>query len=206
MARGDVARGKRIAAEQDAWIAFEDEAGQSLTPPRARTWGHRGCTPVVRVRGRGSGRVSMAGMTCYKIGERSRLFYSVREYTGRKDQPKGFGWRDFRDLAIRARLQLGGRIVLIWDNVRLHLTRQLREFIAANADWLTVVQLPTHAPDLNPTEGIWSLVKRDIGNLAAADITEVTSAVKHRLKSIQYQPHLIDGCLAGTGLTLEERS
>jgi hypothetical protein len=42
-------------------------------------------------------------MTCYKPGERSRLFYSVREYTGRKDQPKGFGWRDFRDLLIRAR-------------------------------------------------------------------------------------------------------
>jgi len=49
----------------------------------------------------------------------------------------------------------------------------LREFIAASADWLTVVQLPTYAPDLNPTKGIWSLVKPDIGNLAAADITEV---------------------------------
>jgi transposase len=67
-----------------------------------------------------------------------------------------------------------------------------------------VVQLPTYAPDLNPTEGIWSLVKRDIGNLAAADITEVTTAVKHRLKSLQYQQSLIDGCLTGTGLTLDE--
>jgi transposase len=144
----------------------------------------------------------MAAMTCYKPGKRSRLFYSVREYTGRKDQPKGFGWRDFRDLAIRARIQLDGPIVLVWDNVRLHLTRQLREFIAANASWLTVVQLPTYAPDLNPTEGIWSLVKRDVGNLAATDITEVTAAVKRRLKSLQYQPRLIDGCLAGTGLVL----
>jgi transposase len=204
MAGGDVAAGKRIAAEQNAWIVFEDEAGQSLTAPRARTWGRCGCAPLVRVRGRGCGRVSTAATTYYKPGERSRLFYSVREYTGRKDQPKGFGWRDFRDLAIRARLQLGDPIVLIWDNVRLHLTRQLREFIAANAEWLTVVQLPTYAPDLNPTEGIWSLVKRDIGYLAAADITEVTTAVKRLLKSLQYQPSLIDGCLTGTGLTLDE--
>ncbi|MFF3313849.1 transposase [Streptomyces sp. NPDC002952] len=44
-------------------------------------------------------------------------------------------------------------IVLIWDNVRLHLSKPLREFIDANAEWLTVVQLPTYAPDLNPTEG-----------------------------------------------------
>jgi hypothetical protein len=26
------------------------------------------------------------------------------------------------------------------------------------AEWLTVFQLPAHAPDLEPTEGIWALV------------------------------------------------
>ncbi|MFD7735871.1 transposase [Kitasatospora phosalacinea] len=145
-----------------------------MTPPRARTWGRIGWTPVVRVRGRGSGRVSMAGMACYKPGERSRLIYAIREYRGRKGEPKGFGWRDFRALIVRARVQLGGPIVLVWDNVRLHLTAGMREFIDANAEWLTVFQLPTYAPDLNPTEGVWSLVKRDIGNLAAADFGQIT--------------------------------
>jgi len=38
-----------------------------------------------------------------------------------------------------------------------------------------VFQLPTYAPDLNPQEGIWSLVKRDIGNLAAADLSQNTA-------------------------------
>ncbi|WP_239010339.1 transposase [Streptomyces sp. 769] len=60
-------------------------------------------------------------------------------------------------------MQLGGPIVLVWDNVRLHLTAGLREFIAANADRLTVFQLSAYAADLNPQEGIWSLVKRAIG-------------------------------------------
>lgn len=114
-----------------------------MTPPRARTWGRIGRTPVVKVRGRGSGRVSMAGMACYKPGEQSRLIYAIREYQGRKNEPKGFGWRDFRDLIVRARIQLGGPIVLVWDNVRLHLTAGMREFIDANAEWLTVFQLPT---------------------------------------------------------------
>ncbi|MFE7301321.1 hypothetical protein [Streptomyces sp. NPDC057579] len=40
------------AAALDAWIVFEDEAGFSMTPPRANTWSRRGQTPVVRVRGR----------------------------------------------------------------------------------------------------------------------------------------------------------
>ncbi|MEU5480519.1 transposase [Streptomyces mirabilis] len=148
-----------------------------MMPPRARTWGRIGQTRVVRVRGRGSGRVSMAGMPCYKPGERSRLISSVREYNGRKDQPKGFGRRDFRDLLVRAHIQLGGPIVLVWDNVRIHLPAPLREFIAANADWLTVFQLPTNATDLNPQGGVWSLVKRDIGNLAAANLSQITRAV-----------------------------
>jgi hypothetical protein len=51
---------------------------------------------------------------------------------------------------------------------------------------------------------VWSLVKRDIGNLAAANLGEITRAAKRRLKKLQYRPHLIDGCLAGTGLVLGE--
>ncbi|WP_455711024.1 IS630 family transposase [Streptomyces hydrogenans] len=203
MEEGRLAAGKSTAAACNGWIVFEDEASQSMTPPRARTWGRIGQTPVVRVRGWGAGRVSMAGMTCYRPGERSRLIYAVREYRGRKDEPKGFGWRDFRDLLVRARIQLGGPIVLVWDNVRLHLTKPLREFIDANATWLTVFQLPTYAPDLNPQEGIWALVKRDIGNLAAADLGQITRVVKRRLKQIQYRPDLVDSCLAGTGLIMD---
>ncbi|WP_456303116.1 IS630 family transposase [Streptomyces mirabilis] len=200
---GDLAAGKSTAAACDGWIVFEDEAGQSMTPPRARSWGRRGRTPVVCVRGRGSGRVSMAGLSCYKPGKRSRMFYSVREYRGRKGEPKGIGWRDLRDLLVRAHIQLGGPIVLVWDNLRMHLVEPLREFIADHADWLTVFQLPSYSPDLNPQEGIWSLVKRDIGNLAAADLGQIARAVKRRLKQIQYRPELVDGCLVGVDLIMD---
>ncbi|MGK3944939.1 hypothetical protein [Streptomyces sp. RP5T] len=80
----------------------------------------------------------MTGMVCFKPGRRSRLIYAIRQYRGRKDEPKGFGWRDFRDLVVRAWIQLEGPIVLVWDNVRLPLTAGVKEFIKANAEWLTV--------------------------------------------------------------------
>jgi transposase len=102
--------------------------------------------------------------------------------------PKGFGSRDFRDLLVRARIQLGGPIVLVRANVRIHLTTDLREFFAANTDWLTVFQLPAYAPDLNPREGVWSLVQNDLGNLAAADLGQITRTVKRKLKALQYRP------------------
>ena len=93
--------------------------------------------------------------------------------------------------------------MLVRDNVRLHLTAGMRELIAGNAEWLTVFQLPTYAPDLNPQEDIWSLAKRDIGNLAAADLGQITRAVKRRLKQIQYRPELVDGCLTETWLIMD---
>ena len=64
MAEGGVAGGKTVAAERDAWLCFEDEAGHTLRPPKARTWGRRGHTPQVPVSGKGSGRVSVAGLVC----------------------------------------------------------------------------------------------------------------------------------------------
>lgn len=60
-----MAAGGMTAAALGAYIVFEDEAGFSMTPPRARTWGRRGHTPVVRVRGRSWRRWSIAAMRCY---------------------------------------------------------------------------------------------------------------------------------------------
>ena len=54
-----------------------------------------------------------------------------------------------------------------------------------------------------PTEGIWSLLKRSMANFAAADLDSLVRIIKRKLKKIQYRPHLIDGCLAATGLKIE---
>jgi len=46
-------------------------------------------------------------------------------------------------------------------------------------------------------------IERDVGNLAAADLGEITRVAKRRLKQIQYHPDLVDGCLTGTGLIMD---
>ena len=65
-------------------------------------------------------------------------------------------------------------------------------------------RLPAYAPDLNPVEGVWSVLKRGVlANLAVASFANLVQVIRHGLKKIQYQPRLIEGCLAGTGLILE---
>lgn len=85
---------------------LEDEAGFSMTPPRARTWGRRGHTPVVHVRGRSRRRTSVAALCCYKPGESARLIYRPRHYLLLKGARKSFSWQDYRDLLVRAHIQL----------------------------------------------------------------------------------------------------
>ena len=40
-------------------------------------------------------------------------------------------------------------------------------------------------------------------NFAATDLNGLVRIIKRKLKKIQYRPHLIEGCLAPTGLTLD---
>ena len=192
-----------MARDLGAYVCFEDEAGQGLRPPKGRTWAPRGARPVVRVRGAGGGRVSIAGVACYRPGDRPHLFYQLRIYRRRKGEAKGFTWQDYRDLIIAAHRELSAPLVWIWDNLNIHLAPELAEFAAQNKDWLRICRLPAYAPELNPAEGIWSLLKRAMANFAAADLDGLVRIIKRKLRKIQYRPHLIDGCLAGTGLKIE---
>ena len=184
-----MARYKRTARDLGAYVCFEDEAGQGLRPPKGRTWARRGARPVVRVRGAGGGRVSIAGVVCYRPGDRPHLFYQLRAYRRRKGEPKGFTWADYRDLIIAAHRQLAAPMVWVWDNLNIHLAPELADFAQENAAWLRIYRLPAYAPDLNPAEGIWSLLKRSIANFAAADVDSLIRIVKRKLKKIQYRPH-----------------
>lgn len=197
-----MASGKRLAAARGAWICFQDEAGQTLRPPKAKTWARRGRTPVVGVSGKGSGRVSIAGLVCLKHGQRGRFVWRTITHRGRKGERSSFSETDYAALLDQVHQRLGAPIILVWDNLNTHVSAAMRTLIAAR-DWLTVVRLPAYAPDLNPTEGAWAHLKRGLGNLAVRGVEHLAQVVKQRLRHIQREPDLIAGFLAQTGMTLE---
>jgi transposase len=147
----------------------------------------------------GGGRVSIAGVVCYRPGDRPHLFYQLLACRRRKGEPKGFTWSGYRDLILTAHRNLAAPLIWCRDNLNIHLAPHLAAFAAENEDWLRVCHLPAYAPELNPAEGIWSLLKRAMANFAAADVDGLTRIIKRKLKKIQYRPHLI----TGTGLTIE---
>lgn len=194
-----MASGKRTARRLGAWIVFADESGLSLKPARARTWAPRGHTPIVTVSGRRGRKISIAGLAAYRTGHRPRLIYRLLTHTGRKGAPKSFTETHFAALLDAAHQQLGAPILLLWDGLPQHKSARMRALIAARR-WLRVYPLPALAPELNPTETIWSSLKRSMANLAPGSIKDLARITRNRIKSMQYQPELITGFFASTGL------
>lgn len=157
---------------------------------------------MVGVSGRGSGRVSMAGVIAVRPGLRTRLCFRLHIYHGRQRERKGFHEADYIALLRSVHAQLRAPLIVVWDNINHHVSAVMREFIEAT-EWVTVVQLPAYAPELNPAEGVWSHCKRRLGNLAACGVDQLAAIVRSRLKSLQYRPGLLDGFFAETGLVIE---
>ena len=198
MAGGHLAGHKSTAADLGAWLCFQDESGQGLRPPKGRTWGRRGRTPVVTVTGGHDTRVSLAALIATRPGSCPRMIYRTHR-ARRGDKRKGFTETDYARFLDAAHQQLNGPIVLVWDNLNTHTSRAMAELIAAR-DWLTVCQLPSYASELNPVEPVWSNLKRSLANLIKHDIGQLTALVKARLRRMQYRPGLLEGFLAKTRL------
>jgi hypothetical protein len=74
-----LARSKKNARRQRAWLLFEDESGLSTQPVVRRTWAPRGETPVVIHPFRYWERLSVAAALAFRWdGRRSRLFFQTR--------------------------------------------------------------------------------------------------------------------------------
>jgi hypothetical protein len=156
----------------------------------------------VRVTGAAnSPRLSLAALIAVKPGCRPRLIYRTRTGRPRGSRRKGFTETGYAHLLDAAHQQLGGPIVLVWDNLNAHVSHAMAELIAAR-DWLTACRLPPYAPGLNPAGAVWSHLKRSLANLAKRNLGQLTALARTRLKRMQYRPSLLDGFLAGAGLDL----
>ena len=146
-------------------------------------------------------RVSLAALIAVKAGQQPRLIFRVHPGPRAGEKRKGFTEADYIRLLDAARQQLGGPLVLVWDNLNTHVSKVMRELVAAR-DWLTVFQLPSYASELNPVESAWALLKRSLANLVKRTLAELTAMVKTRLRRMQYRPDLLSAFLARTRLDL----
>jgi hypothetical protein len=93
----------------------------------------------------------VAGLTCYRAGQPGRFFYRMRGHQLRPGA-RAMSEADYAALITAAHRYLDARVIVIWDNLNTYLSRKMQAFTTGHPDWLTVIQLPAYAPDVNPVE------------------------------------------------------
>ena len=106
----------------------------------------------------GSARSARA-LAVYPLNTTGRLIYRVHHARRRRnDKRKGVTETDCARLLDATHQQLAGPIVMVWDNLNVHISDSMTGLVAAR-DWLTACRLPPYAHELNPVEPVWSHLK-----------------------------------------------
>lgn len=90
----------------------------------------RGSASRTRQVTRFGGRISVAGLVCVRPGHRIRLLYRIKVHRSRKGERRSFAETDYAALLDAAHQYLKAPIVVVWDNLNVHLSAAMRDLVA----------------------------------------------------------------------------
>jgi transposase len=139
----------RIIADvrrKQAVLLFLDEAGVHENGPVGTTWAKRGYRPIVSSSGNRS-KVNVISA----VAPSGRLWF--RCYKGNLDSQTFIAF-------LKALLHdVRGDIVLVMDSHPAHVSEETMEWLEAHMGRLQAELLPAYAPEINPDEHVWGLLK-----------------------------------------------
>ncbi len=183
-----MARPFRKAQEEGRTVIFADEAGFYPLPFVARTYAPRGQTPVLR-----------APLTHDHLSVISAITPAGRLFTHIQDAAvRGPAVVAFLRQLLR---QVRGKLLVIWDGASIHHNQAVKDFLAAGAATrLHLERLPGYAPDLNPDEGVWNLLKRgELKNRCCQDMDELRWELSLAIRRLRRKAHLLTACFRQCG-------
>ena len=161
-----------------------------------RTWAPRGCTPAL-IHNVNWNRVSTIGvLVCSPAGRRVQLRLSVR--------PGSIKSADIVTFLKALRREFRRRqIVLIWDRLPGHRSRETRAYLdtASTEGWLHVEWFPPYAPELNPVEYVWGHLDNGLmANYAPPTVEEIAGRVRKGACQMRHRPPLLRSFLKASKL------
>ena len=94
-----------------------------------------------------------------------------------------------------------GRLLVIWDGNPTHRSQKIKTYLAKGATKrIQLEQLPGYAPELNPTEWVWSYLKVvELANTTCDKLEEIEVLVQNAKKRMQRKPKLIQSFIRDAG-------
>jgi transposase len=176
-----------------AHLAFVDESGFLLIPTVRRTWAPKGKTPLLRHNYRRDRISTISALTVSARRGRVGLYVQFHRKNISGVEVLGF----LRGL----KRHLRGPIVVIWDGGSIHYKRFVQDYVSRTGSRLHVYRFPGYAPELNPTEYVWTNAKRYLSNGTPEDIDRLAADVKVAIRRIARSQQLLRACLRQSTLS-----
>lgn len=175
-----------------ATLVFPDESGFSLVSPLKRTWAPRGKTPIIRTSIEHNERLNLIG--ALRVSPRKRkvklhLQSYHKSITG--DEVIAFLKHLLRCIP--------GPIVMVWDKHPIHGRRKVKDFLMCHPR-LHVYDFPTAAPELNPTEFVWTQVTEYTASSAPRNRMELRANVLAGVARTRRSSSRLWACIFGSDL------
>jgi len=170
-----------------------DETGHSFRARPGTTWARRGVTPVLR---RVSKRREVSSVVA--VTPDGRLY--ARHFRGSITSTEVIAaLKHFRR-------RIGTPLLVVWDRLNAHRSRQTRAFLAAHRRDFAAAFLPSYAPDLNPEEQANALVKREMENALPESVDALHAFAQRAFRRLQHRPSLITSFFRHAGLSVTQLS
>jgi DDE superfamily endonuclease len=131
---------QKKAIEEGRTVVFTDQTGFYLLPSKVRTYAPVGQTPIIRAPLRRDHLSARGGIT-----PEGKLYLMTQERAYCGAEVVGF----LKHLA----RHIAGKLLVIWDGAPIHRSRVVKEYLSRGATHrIHLEQLPSYAPELNPTE------------------------------------------------------
>lgn len=156
-----------------------------------RTYAPVGQTPLMEVKLTRDHLSAMGGIT-----PEGRIFMQTQDHSY-----KGPDVVRFLQLLLR---EVPGKLLVIWDGATIHRCQAVKDFLAkGGAKRVHLERLPAYAPELNPQEGVWNLLKRvELKNVCCLDVQHVEVQLRRAKERLRHHKSVLRQCFAHAGCFL----
>src|SRR3989338_5475304 len=170
-----------------AMLYFQDESGVSLIPVLGKTWAKKGKTPKIKVTGNKGGFCVTSA-----ISPAGRMVFRIENHTIHAEDHIDF-------LKQIMKYHPHRKIIVIEDNAKPHIAKEVKDFVKANKNKIVVYYLPTYSPDLNPDDKVWKYLKNvKLKAHQARNKKEFKPLIQAKMQSIRSEEHTIKSFFIGT--------
>ena len=177
---------KKNSARLGAHLIFIDESGFMLIPTVRRTWAPVGCTPLIRHHFANERISVISGISVSPTRKRLGLFGIFFWDNIGQDEVVAFLRQVLRHLR--------GHLIALLDNSNTHRGAPLRE-LSRRLPRLHLEYFPSYAPDLNPDEAVWALLKGKLANGRPDDLGDLEEQLQGEFRSLAGSQSKLRGCI-----------